>query len=49
MIDILSVIVFGGGPSGIAFLIAYWSLKGGRKNQLRVDKKEILSTADYSK
>jgi hypothetical protein len=49
MIDILNVIVYVGGPSVIASLIAYWSVKGGRNSIGQ--KKELLvaKTREYSK
>jgi len=43
MIDILSVIIYAGGPSVIISLIAYWTVKGGRST-MRVEKKELLVT-----
>ena len=41
MIDILNAIVYAGGPSVIVSLIAYWSLKGGRSTEMRVERKEL--------
>jgi len=49
MIDILNVIVYAGGPSMIASLIAYWTVKGGRNGIGQ--KKELLvaKAREYSK
>ena len=49
MIDLLNLIVYVGGPSVIASLIAYWSVKGGRNSMGQ--KKELLvsKTREYSK
>jgi hypothetical protein len=51
MIDILNVIVYAGGPSIIASLIAYWTVKGGRNSASIGQKKELLTAkaAEYSK
>jgi hypothetical protein len=43
MIDILNVIVYAGGPSMIASLMAYWSLKAGRKSPARIEKAELAA------
>jgi hypothetical protein len=45
MLDILNVIVYAGGPSVIASLIAYWSVKGGSSRQ----KNELLTAKATSK
>ncbi|MDA4111678.1 MAG: hypothetical protein OK439_04015 [Thaumarchaeota archaeon] len=49
MIDILNLVIYGGGPSVIAFLIAYWTVKAGRKNQYRTEKTGIIAEVDYSR
>ncbi len=44
MIDILNAIVYAGGPSVIAFLMAYWTLKAGRNTpRARLEKAELAA------
>ncbi len=43
MIDILNVIVYGGGPCVIASLVAYWTVKAGHKTPQV--KRKLLAAA----